>query len=392
MPLIVDAIKFNHNSASASNDAFNIRRNATQFVSVPEWQNGVSVHPEDSLAAYAIEAVGKNTITIQARFLVKPLIPKPKTSTLEIQAISIPPGPFPWPTPKLVGPLGNVAPTQVKFNAKGDSGWVTMNLTGHLAGGVRVGNITWQWQARLKASDPWKDFAQTRHRIYVVVDIPELPWMQTPYDPTNKNLPWSDVLDYSCAWAHASTTLDQAAGLVTEHVYALGPGTVTYDCPGGGGSHYTVAGNFNCTAFLDRLHGGPGNGIYVNCTDCATFVATFSNILGDDLWESRMGYNFGLNPMLGIGSSVWQPCCGWPGFYYHEVAWEGGCTQSDDIFDACLEVNGGPDPAQPPYVPLLPKDMLFGAPGQSYRYRLATAASQNNCNPDPSTRIRRALM
>lgn len=390
MLLTIDAIKFNHNPASASNDAFNIRRNAAQFVSIPEWQNGVSVHYADSPAAYAIKAIGRGTITIQARFRIKPPIRLPKIPLVEIQAVSLPLRPLPWPGP--ANPLGNVIPTKVKFNARGDSGWVTMNLSGHLAGGVRAVNITWQWQVRSKATDPWTDFAQTRHRIYVVIDVPRLPWTQIPYDPANKNLPWSDVLDYSCSWAHASTAIDVAAGLVTEHIFALGPAVITYDCPGGGASHYTIGGNFNCTAFLDRLHGGPGNGYYVNCTDCATFLATFSNILGADLWESRMGYGFGLNPLLGIGSSVWQPCCGWTGFSYHEVAWKGGCTENDNIFDACLEVNGGPNPAQPPYVALLPKNMLFGAPGQGYRYRLATAATQNNCNPDPPTRKRRALI
>ena len=33
------------------------------------------------------------------------------------------------------------------------------------------------------------------------------------------------------------------------------------DCPGGGSSHYSF-GAFDCTAFLERLRGGPGNGYY----------------------------------------------------------------------------------------------------------------------------------
>lgn len=394
MPLVIDAIKFNHDLNSASSDAFNIRRNASAFVAVPEWKNGTSHVFSDSPAAYALQAIGKNTITIQARFLVKtPFPPKPfppKIPSIEIRAVPAPL--LPWPKFPSVSPIGGVAPTVVKFNKSGDSGWVTMNLTGKLTGGVRIANITWQWQYRLLPNGAWTNFGVTKHRIYVVIDIPKTPWTQTPYNAANLNLPWTEVLDYACSWAHGTSTTDAAAGLVTEHVYGLGPAVVTYDCPGGGGSHYTVAGNFNCTAFLDRLHGGAGNGIYVNCTDCATFVATFSNILGADLWESRMGNSFGLNPMLGIGSNVWQPCCGWASFNYHEVAWKSGCTENDNIFDACLQVNNGPDPANPPYVALLPKNMLFGAPGQSYRYRLATAAGQNNCNPQPNTRIRRPLM
>ena len=50
----MEAIKFNHNPGFATHDAFNPRRNATQFVNVPEWRRFISVNPEDSPAAYAV--------------------------------------------------------------------------------------------------------------------------------------------------------------------------------------------------------------------------------------------------------------------------------------------------------------------------------------------------
>src|SRR5437016_2284319 len=108
MGLEVVSIQFNHNAASATNDALTIRRNATNTVALPEWQAGVSVNPSDSPAAYAIGAVGKNTITIKARFRITPLRPlfPPKVPVVMIQAIT---------APRVVNPLGNVAPTPVKF-------------------------------------------------------------------------------------------------------------------------------------------------------------------------------------------------------------------------------------------------------------------------------------
>src|SRR5439155_18829125 len=84
--------------------------------------------------------------------------------------------------------------------------------------------------------------------------------------------------------------------------------------------------------------GGPGLGKYVNCSDCATIVSTFANAVGCDLWQSRMGYGFGLNPLLAIGFNVWQTACGWGSFSYHEVAWKDGCTANDPVWDACLQV------------------------------------------------------
>lgn len=369
MSLQVDAIKFNHDPAAATHDALNIRVDATNFVNVPEWRHGVSVTYADSPAAYAIKQVGKNTITIQARFSAGPILPE-KGGTLEIRAVTVglkfPPWPFPPPNP-----LGDVLPAPVVFDVHGHSGWGTFKVSGHLGSTVRVSNITWQWQYLHPVTHHWTNFEQTKHRIYVLLDTPTAPWQQAPYNAANTQLPWTAVLDFACVWAHGATNADAAAGLITEHVYALGPGTITYDCPGGGGSHYS-AGVFNCTKFLDRLHGGPGNGQFVNCSDCATITSSFANILGCDLSQSKMGWSFSLKPLLAIGSNVWQTACGWGGFSYHEVAWKPPCGGTDNIFDACLEVNTNPAP--PPYTGVLPKNMQFNV----YKPLLS---SGGNCNP-----------
>jgi hypothetical protein len=223
------------------------------------------------------------------------------------------------------------------------------------------------------------------------LDLPTAPWQQQPYASSNAQLPWTEVLDYACNWAFGATAAVDAACGVTRNIYQLGPGRITYDCPGYGNTHYAYP-TFNCTAFLDRLRGGPGAGYYVNCTDCATFVASFANALGCDLWESRMGWSFGLNPLLGIGSAVWQPACGWPGFSYHEVAWTGACDVDDRVYDACLQVDGDSDPTAAPHTALLPCEMRFGNPGDGdYRDRLATPAGRPTCDPQPGTRTRRSV-
>jgi hypothetical protein len=106
-----------------------------------------------------------------------------------------------------------------------------------------------------------------------------------------------------------------------------------------------------------------------------------------------MGYGFDLNELLGIGSNVWQTACGWPSFSYHEVAWEAGCTAHDDVYDACLRVDGDGDPTAGPRIALLPQDLRFGNPGDLlYRDRLATPAGRPNCNPQPATRQRRFVV
>ncbi|HSK72372.1 MAG TPA: hypothetical protein VK892_11785 [Pyrinomonadaceae bacterium] len=397
------AIKFNHDSNSATSDALNIRRNATKFVNVPEWERGISINPEDSPAAYSLAETQGNTITIQAKF--KRL--NNRIQTAEIRAVD------PTVEPESPGGclgfilrliraliralfgnvLGDVKAKQVTFSAGGETAFVTFELQNLRlwSAGVGVRTTTWRWQYRLQPGDPWMDFETSNHRIYSVLSIPKLPWNQAPYNSGNIQLPWTEVMDYSCNWALLTGDVDAAAQRITSNVYNLGPSVIEYDCPGGGSTHYAL-GNFNCTAFLDRLRGGVGLGVYVNCSDCATITSTFANILGCDLWQSQMGWDFGLNPLLGIGSSVWQPACGWSGFGYHEVAWKGACTADEEIFDACLQVDGDADPTAAPHTPLLPVNMRFGNTGDGdYRDRLATPAGRPNCAPQPSTRRRRTV-
>lgn len=403
MVLQILAIKFNHDPNAATSDALNIRRNGSEFVDVPEWRRTLSVNPEDSPAAYSLVDTHGNTLTIQAKFrwTGAPI------QSAEIRALDagIDPPVSNWWFALIIklirfllrfifgGVLGEVKSRPVSFQANGETAFETFELKhGRLRRlGVGVRDIRWRWQYRLNAGEPWKDLGLTTHRIFSLLAVPSAPWQQFPYTNNNTQLPWTDALDYACRWAETAGSVDDAAGRVTREVYDLGPSIITYDCPGGGSTHYGW-GQFNCTAFLDRLRGGPGNGYYVNCTDCSMFVLTFSNALGADLWQSRMASGFALNAGLSIGSNVWQTACNWGSFSYHEVAWKGLCTSNEEVFDACLLVDGDADPTAPPHSPLLPINLRFGNPGDGvYRDRLCTVAGRPNCNPQPSTRQRRSI-
>lgn len=369
--IAIEAITFNHATDTATHDALNIRVNATAFSGAPEWRRFTSVNPEDSRVAYAVAPTKGRTITIQVSLSST----DPSVAWAEVRV------------------KHHVKARAVSF-PNGQTGFVTFELIDPPPTRGRVGicDVEWRWQYRLGPQQRWRRFATTRHRIYVVLRLPTGPWKQQPANAGNTQLPWTDVLDYACRWAAGATSTEMAAALVTQSVYALGPSIVTYDCPGGGSSHYSW-GDFDCTAFIDRLRGGIGNGVYVNCSDCATIVSTFANVLGCNLWQSRMGWGFDLNELLGIGSNVWQTACGWGTFSYHEVAWEGACTANEDVYDACLQVDGDDDPTSAPRVALLPQNLRFGNPGDLlYRDRLATPAGQPNCNPQPATRKRRMVV
>ena len=291
--------------------------------------------------------------------------------------------------------LGTVKPAWIQLDASGDSGFVTLTLRQTQLANQSVGihQTDWRWQYQTKKKWAWIDIANTRHKIYLLLEIPKLPWQQTPYAPSNDQLPWTEILDYACAWAWPARTLDEAATNLTQRIYALGPAIVQYDCPNGGASHYSAGGNFQLTAFLDRLKGGPGLGQYINCSDCATILSSFANSVGCDLWQSRMGYSFDLNEILAIGSSTWQTACGWGGFSYHEVAWKDDCDVDNEVFDACLQIDADANPTGgAPHTALLPVNLKFGNTGDGlYRDRLATSAGRPNCAPQPTTRTRRNI-
>lgn len=398
MQIQLNSIAFNHNPNSINTDGINIRKNKTTPIAVPEWVRGSSVVHEDSLACYAMSETNGNTLTIQAQFSALG-----DFNQAQIRAIDPdknPPGNGGCAglikrfIKALTGnAIGEVVEKWVNFDAAGNSGNVLFDLKDVTIWntGVSARNTTWQWQYRLNTNDPWINIEISKHKIYTILSAPTSAWSLAPNSDVN---PWTEVLDYACNWAFASKDADTAATGITNNVFNLGPSIITYDCPGGGASHYSW-GSFNCTKFLERLKGGVGLGQYVNCSDCATITSTFSNILGCDLWQSRMGWGFSLNPILAIGSNVWQTACGWSGFSYHEVAWKNNCDVNDNVFDACLKIDGDANPEAPPHTPMLVANLKFGdCNSVFYRRRLSPNSPGGcpNCAPQPQTKTRRTII
>jgi hypothetical protein len=391
----LESITFNHDTAGHASDALTIRRNASQAVTIPEWRRGVSTHPEDSPAAYSLADVRQSRVTIRAEFTRSGRTPEcVKVRALDMKgrhgclyAIIEPLGLGRWLNAPIRNLLGSVRERTICFGANDRSGSVELELVHHRLGsaGVERDVVLWQWQYR-DEHGAWQEMGFTQHEVFAVLNAPRAPWQQQPSASTQ--LPWADALRHACVWARGALTADEATGKVTSAVYALGPARVLYDCPGGGSSHYS-GGGFDLTAFLDRVNGGVGNGVYVNCSDCATIVSTMANLVGADVWQSRMGWGFALNPLLAIGSATWQTACGWSGFNYHEVAWKGACTANEHIFDACLQVDVDSNPLAAPHTGELPRNMRFGNAGDGdYRDRLSPSGS---CTPQPASRTRRTV-
>ena len=392
----LEGIKFNHNSASATHDALNIRKNASQNVS-SEWQRGISVKAEDSPAVYALKETRGNTLSIKAKFSCD----DSNINQIQVRALD-PIGPHPPPGPIKVSPtnilmtlyyqvtywiisticaprlstvgtniLGNAFRKKAVTVTGGQSKYVTLELNKPRLRDVGVGihYIKWQWQYSLDGNT-WTPMENRHsyHKIYTILAVPQRNWLQQAQSDQEKTqLPWTDVLDYACHWAKGTHTFDQSAGCITTSIYDLGhtfnannERILEYE---GNLPNYTIS-EFNCTLFLDRLRGGTGRGKKVSCVDMAAMVAIFANILGCNLAESTMGEYangqwtlFSINPVLPVGLTQWQS----GQWSYHALAWTGKYSWNDTIFDACIMVSN--DPSLPRQTPVLPVKMLFGQAG-----------------------------
>ncbi len=366
----ITAIRFDWHSTTFTNDALGLRRNYSTAAPSPSWRKGVSSSYMDSPALYAIRETRGNTLAIRVSLKANGLCGA-------------------YVRARGGSRLGRVKERYVSFDSGGNSGYETFELehpTFHHHG-VASYNVRWFWQWREKPGDTWRDLTVTRHRAYVILQAPTPPWVQTA---GSTSLPWTDALEIACDWARGSTDPVAAASLVTQRYN--GSGRVSYDTVRGS-TMYGGWTSYNLTQMINRLTGGVGLGEKINCTDSANTVSTFANLLGCDLWQSRMQWSFDLNPLIAIGYNVWAvPFNG--GFAYHEVAWTGGCTANDRVFDGCLHVDGDADPTATPHTPLLPQNMKFGnCTTMDYRLRLCppTASGCGGCQPQPGTRQRRSI-
>ena len=287
-----------------------------------------------------------------------------------------------------IGATGNLGGVRRKtvtpvFSRSGLSSPIDFELMWPLPGSVGRPDVTLDWYAR-KSPDPAIPVAvgSARHRLYIVLAKPTQPWVS--------ETPWVDALEVACTWAAGASDVDAAARRITERYYNCG--VLQYDDVSGATKYGCFT--YMLSEMLDRLNGGPGLGAQVNCTDSANTVSTLANILGCDLWQSRMGYNFDLNPILAIGFPPPYRWPEWTGFSYHEVCWKGACTENEKIFDGTLMVDGDDDPTGAPQSWLLPTNMRFGD-CSSVEFRLRLCPPRRSgcalCEPHPETRQRRNI-
>ena len=179
------------------------------------------------------------------------------------------------------------------------------------------------------------------------------------------DLPWVAVVDeVTQKIAGSATDAPTARAILVQHIYEeLG---LAYDRKGGASHYTTYSGGWNSARFSlsDFLKRSRGN--IVNCSDCASILSTYANMIGAKLSYSIIGSDFKLNPILGIGATTFgSPFdSGRLGFSYHAVTTPDATLT---INDATLALDGDGDPKLAPHTTLLVQNLS----GVDYLTRLS---------------------
>jgi hypothetical protein len=202
-------------------------------------------------------------------------------------------------------------------------------------------------------------------RMYALLDVPSFENHGLPYEP------WVAVIDPALrAIQGVEPDSEAVISALVDFIYT--DQSLAYDTTYGASAYTQYEGSgfdnasFDLTGFLARR-----NGSIVNCTDCASILEAFSEMLGASLSYTIITPQFDLNYIKAIGGDSYSHCpftSGRCGFNYHAV------TTPDDghtIFDATLALDGDDDPSTTPSTELL----VQAIDGREYLDRLVMSGS-----------------
>lgn len=277
MALTLKAITFNHDPASASISAMNIRRNKDFEVPVPEYDAALPRTAAESCAAYAKQETAAQQVVVRVE-LTRTGGGNPH---FEIRAQG-------------GGLLGALDPYAVDFTGGATSATVDVPLLHRDFSRIARQDVTWQWECRQQGSPIWEPMATTSHRIYVVLKVPPAPWTQALADKRN---PWTDLLDVCCPIAAGKQNAGAAVESITKKVHQAY--SLRYDIVSGAPRYgfAQTGSSFHLTNWINYVLKGnaPANPIFcngsaeqykdywiVNCYDCAASSALMAKVLGAD--------------------------------------------------------------------------------------------------------------
>ena len=281
-----------------------------------------------------------------------------------------------------LAPMDGFAPADDA--AVSDGAVVRLDATDSPAPAVGRYDVTWAWrfEARRSAADAWTPLPgrfETTHRLYGLAAEPVFDYDDVPHRA------WVDVLDRVTGWVDGATAdpAEVAAHIVEGVFHELG---LQYDSERGA-SHYTdyprgwEGASFELSRFAELV-----DGTTINCSDAASIVSTYANMLGVDLRyhiiQHQFRDRFELNYLHAIGREFAPSpfVSGRSAFRYHAIVG----PPDTSVFDATLAVDGDDDPGSAPNELLL----VQGLSESEYLTRLSPEADDVRVFIDEKVRIR----
>jgi hypothetical protein len=219
-----------------------------------------------------------------------------------------------------------------------------------------------KWHVEAKLGESWQKVPGTDGsapvRLYGVLG--------NALGATPPSMPWVQVVDeVAQAVKGQSTDPMEVRDLIVQHIYERSG--LRYETNQGTSMYTTyssgtyVNARFDLSAYLKRSKGSA-----INCSDCASILSTYASMVGAKLDYCILVLDFPLNPILGLGASMFgSPFrSGNMAFKYHAVtSHDSGAT----VFDATLAVDGDADPKSAPQT----KKLVQHQPSSEYLMRLS---------------------
>ena len=271
--LRVTNIRFNHDTASSTKDAINIRRSFAEGIVVA---NGEWINVGGAITNEPFCYTTNRAVTILARLEASNFI---TSAVVQAECRGI------------KGSLSNVMPTNVVFSGGVSSPeyieFTMKDKTLPFIDCSRGGILQWKaTDINGKDGGSCKMNSSGPHTVYTILDEPKSPWVNTYGERRNA---WTNALEFAIVKARAAGKTPDKDALAAVTTYLHGSCGLKYDVMGGSPNYHiqytTLNGISNIlylTDFMAKIpHGSQGNlGHIVCCYDMGGTVTAFGSILG----------------------------------------------------------------------------------------------------------------
>ena len=294
------SIEFNYYTYAAVYDALNIQKNFTTSIHRPEWESGYN----EPMAYIRNQSPRKIEAVFYADWY-----------SHEDMLI--------WAYKISGSGIGNVNSTWVSFEGH-TSDPTLMTCGSSVPGTVGIREFSWRWYL-LQIDDfeyeiPILIGDSGDHKFYTVLAQPQDP-MDTP---------WTEALDYACAWASGTNNESDALEVITEEAYTdMG---VDHEYSGLEENTHAVGQTFDLTGFFEDYYG--------DCRDISALVHVFTRAIGGTQTQVRMINTtstsnwFYCQPIKPFGENLdWTD--GYTRWWFHQVAWKSA------VYDPCIRLDEG---------------------------------------------------